>query len=134
VCSTGVVHPRRRSRTRLAAQVAALIALGLASRWPPLPEFCILYVGDVLWGALFFTLATWLAPRATTLLLWVCATGTVEAIELSQLYQAPWAQEIRATALGGLLLGHSFSWSDVLCVALGTSAAALAVVPFPHRS
>lgn len=128
------MHPRRRSRTRLAAQVAALIALGLASRWPHLPEFFILYVGDVLWGALFFTLAAWLAPREATRRLCVCATSTVEAIELSQLYQAPWAQEIRATALGGLLLGHSFLWSDVLCVALGTSAAALVVVPFPHRS
>lgn len=123
-----------RSRTKLAAQVAALVALGLGSRWPHLPEFCILYVGDVLWGALFFTLAAWLAPRATALRLCCCATATVEAIELGQLYQAPWVQEIRATALGGLLLGHSFSWSDLLCVALGTSAAALAVVPFSHGS
>lgn len=123
-----------RSRTRLATQVAAWVVLGLASRWPHLPEFCILYVGDVLWGALFLTLAAWLAPAATTPRLWASATAAVEVIELSQLYQAPWAQEIRATALGGLLLGHSFSWSDVLCVALGTSAAALFVVPFSHGS
>lgn len=119
-----------RSRSKLAAQVIALVALGLASRLPFLPKFCILYVGDVLWGALFFTLAAWLGPRATTLRLWVGATATVEAIELSQLYQAPWAQALRATALGGLLLGHTFLWSDVLCVALGTSAAALTLAPF----
>jgi hypothetical protein len=32
---------------------------------------------------------------------------------------------VRTTPLGGLLLGHSFSWSDTLCVALGTTTAAL---------
>jgi hypothetical protein len=128
------MHPVPRCRTRLAAQLIALVALGLASRRPFLPEFCILYVGDVLWGALFLTLAAWLAPWAPTLRLWVCATATVELIELSQLYQAPWVQEVRATTLGGLLLGHSFLWSDVLCVALGTTAAALVMVPFPHGS
>jgi hypothetical protein len=106
--------------------------LGSRSRY--LPEFCTLYVGDVLWGALFLTLAAWLSPRAATLRLWVYATAAVEVIELSQLYQAPWLQDVRATALGGLLLGHTFLWSDVLCVALGTSAAALLVVPFSHGS
>lgn len=128
------MHRLPRSRPKLAGCAVALVALGLASRQPWLPEFCILYVGDVLWGALFFTLAAWITPRATALRLWACATLAVEAIELSQLYHAPLAQQIRATALGGLLLGHSFLWSDVLCVALGTSAAALLVVPFPHGS
>lgn len=127
------MHRLPPSRPKLAGWAIALVALGLASRLPRLPEFSILYVGDVLWGAMFFTLAAWVAPRANTLWLWVCATTTVEAIELSQLYQAPWVQDVRATMLGGLLLGHSFLWSDVLCVALGTSAAALVVVPFPHR-
>jgi hypothetical protein len=102
-----------------------LVALGLGSRRPGMPAFCVLYAGDVLWGAMFFTLAAWLRPRATTFQLWLAATAVVEAIELSQLYQAPWAQTVRETRLGGLLLGHSFSWSDAVCVALGTTIAAL---------
>jgi hypothetical protein len=91
-----------------------------------MPDFCVLYVGDVLWGAMFFVLVGCVRPAATTRRLWLLATAVTELIELSQLYQAPWAQALRATRVGGLLLGHSFLWSDLLCVALGTSAAALA--------
>lgn len=114
-----------RRRLRIALWVVALIALGLASRRPGMPEFCVLYVGDVLWGALFFELAALAWPSAASLRLWVVATVTTEVIELSQLYQAPWAQGLRATRVGGLLLGHDFSWSDVVGVAVGAGAAAL---------
>jgi len=119
MCST----PRRRSF--LALWLFALVALGLGSRRPVMPEFCVLYVGDVLWGAFFFVLAALARPSAATLPLWLASTVTTELIELSQLYQEPWAQASRSTRLGGLLLGQSFSWSDTLCVALGTTAAAL---------
>ena len=61
----------------------------------------------------------------TLLRRWTLATATTELIELSQLYHGPVAERIRATALGGLLLGHEFLWSDVLGVALGATAAAL---------
>ena len=102
-----------------------LVALGLGSRLRFMPAFCVAYVGDVLWGALFFGLAAFTRPAAPTRRLWLAATAVTELIELSQLYQAPWAQTLRATRVGGLLLGHAFSWSDVVCVALGTTAAAL---------
>lgn len=105
--------------------VVVLVALGLGSRRPGMPELCVLYVGDVLWGAFFFVLAALPRPSAATLKIWIAATAATELLELSQLYQAPWAQAIRRTQVGGLLLGHSFSWSDTICVALGTSAAAL---------
>jgi hypothetical protein len=64
-------------------------------------------------------------PSAAPLRLWIVATATTELIELSQLYQAPWAQALRATRLGGLLLGHEFLGSDTVCVAHGATAAAL---------
>jgi Protein of unknown function (DUF2809) len=123
--------PRRRSS--LAVCLLTLIALGLASRRPQLPEFCLLYVGDVLWGAFFFTLAALPRPSASTFHLWLASTALTELIELSELYQAPWAQALRATPLGGLLLGHAFSWSDTLCVALGTTAAAFVDVRLRKR-
>ncbi|MES1188163.1 MAG: DUF2809 domain-containing protein [Myxococcales bacterium] len=117
--------PPPRQRGTLAIWLVVLVALGFVSRRPGVPEFCVLYVGDVLWGALFFGLAAFARPAAAPLRLWVVAAMTTELIELSQLYQAPWAQAVRATRLGGLLLGHSFSWSDTVCVVLGASAAAL---------
>jgi hypothetical protein len=114
-----------RKRSLLALALLAVVALGIASRHPSMPEFSILYAGDILWGALFFLLTASLAPCATTLRLWLASTALTELTELTQLYQSPWAQSVRATRLGGLLLGHSFSWSDTLCVALGTTTAAL---------
>ena len=41
------------------------------------------------------------------------------SIELSQLYQAPWINNIRHTILGGLVLGEVFVWSDMLCYTVG---------------
>jgi len=41
------------------------------------------------------------------------------AIELSQLYHAPWIDSIRHTTLGGLILGFGFVWSDLICYAVG---------------
>lgn len=40
-------------------------------------------------------------------------------IELSQLYHAPWIDQLRANRLGGLVLGFSFLWSDLLCYSAG---------------
>lgn len=106
--------------------VVVTVAAGLASRRPGLPPLVTLYVGDVLWGVLFFHLFRLIWPRATRLRLWLWALATTELIELSQLCQVPWLVRIRDTALGGLLLGHEFFVSDMVCVALGASLAALA--------
>lgn len=40
-------------------------------------------------------------------------------IELSQFYHAPWIDGIRANKLGGLILGYSFLWFDLLCYSAG---------------
>ena len=40
-------------------------------------------------------------------------------IELFQLYDARWINEIRANKLGSLILGKGFLWSDMLCYTLG---------------
>lgn len=84
-----------------------------------------LYFGDLAWGALFFGIFCMLWPGETTLRLWLLAVLTTELIEFSQLYHSPWLDAFRETRLGGLLLGHAFLWSDVACVAIGASFAAL---------
>lgn len=129
------------SRLRTLLVMGVLMAAGLGSRLPRLPDVVTLYVGDVLWGAFFFHGFRFLWPRASSGRLWCLAVSTTELIELSQLWQAPWFNRIRDTRLGGLLLGHGFLVSDMVSVALGASLAALslaltkrrAVRSVPHR-
>ncbi|MCI4670530.1 MAG: DUF2809 domain-containing protein [Bacteroidia bacterium] len=40
-------------------------------------------------------------------------------IELLQFYHAPWIETLRQTTIGGLILGFSFLWSDILCYTIG---------------
>jgi hypothetical protein len=103
----------------LAVAILVVVLLGALSRRPFAPALVQAYVGDVLWGSLFFLLAAWLWPRATSVKLVVSAVLVTELIELSQLYQAPWVNQVRDTRLGGLLLGHGFSYSDMICVLIG---------------
>ena len=64
-------------------------------------------------------------PGKPSLRLGAWAVVSTALIELSQLYQGDWALRLRAMRVGGLLLGHQFLWSDLLCVALGGTLAAL---------
>jgi hypothetical protein len=102
-----------------------LVGAGLGSRAPGLPEFCQLYVGDVLWGAMFFVLYACCWSTAPSWRVGCWATATTVLIEVSQLCKASWLVAIRATAGGRLLLGNTFLWSDVAGVVLGATAAAL---------
>jgi hypothetical protein len=108
--------------------------LGLACRTKLAPRFAEEYLGDVLWGALFFLVFASCWPSARRFRVGLAAVTVTELIELSQLYRAAWAEELRGTRLGGLLLGHVFSWSDVLCVALGAGLLAFLDARKPLRS
>ncbi len=48
------------------------------------------------------------------------------AVELSQLYQAPWLDAIRSSLPGRLVLGRGFLWSDLACYAASLALAAVA--------
>jgi hypothetical protein len=114
-----------RSRIRLLAVTVMVVVLGLATRRPFAPPFVQLYLGDVLWGTLFFLLGALAWPRRSSWALGAWAVVTTQLVELSQLYQADWALRLRATRAGGLLLGHQFLWSDLWCVSIGGALAAL---------
>ena len=118
----------RRRRLKYAAFLLAVILLGLASRAysPPLPPFVRVYVGDALWAlAAYLTVAT-LFPRLPVR--WVAVTAGLFslAVELSQLYHAPWIDVLRQIRLAELLLGHGFLWSDLMCYGVGVGVGALA--------
>ncbi len=115
-----------RSRTVYGFLTLSVLLLGLASRrFLGDISFVKTYVGDVLWALMVFfgiafTLNRWSAKTVALVTILVSLS-----IEISQLYHAPWIDGLRATRLGGLVLGFSFVWSDLLCYSVGVLIALL---------
>lgn len=97
------------------------MCLGLASRSDGivLPDVISLYAGDTLWALLVFWLVRMIKPVLSIFLSALIALCFAFAIELSQFYHAPWIDAIRATTLGGLVLGFGFQFSDLICYSFG---------------
>ncbi len=117
----------RRSLPPYLIVLGLTILLGLASRryahnLPPLPAQ---YAGDVLWASMIFWWGALFFRRAQTLPIALGAFTVCVLVELSQLYRAPFINAIRDTALGALVLGQGFLWSDLVCYAFGVALAAL---------
>ncbi len=120
-------------RSRLAYGLIALgaMAVAIASRSGRgrLPDFLFAYAGDTLWAVAGFL---WVGVLARSLATWKTAGITAAialAVELSQLYHAPWIDAIRATRLGGLAIGYGFLWSDLACYGVGIALASLGEAP-----
>ena len=108
-------------RLRLLLLALLTVPLGLGSRHyaAALPAWLAAYAGDALWALLVFWLVALLRPRWPVPRVGIGAFGLAVAVEISQLYQAPWLNALRHTTLGGLVLGHGFLWSDVVCYGVG---------------
>lgn len=78
-----------------------------------------------MWALMVFVGLAFVKPRASTAHLSVLAFAISCAVEFSQLYQAPWLNEIRRTAIGHLVLGSTFSWSDTAAYAVGVLVGSL---------
>ena len=120
-------YPHERNRWCYATLLALVIGCGLLTRTIPeaLPEFVVNRVGDALWATMIFLLACLARPQARTRAHFLLATAVCFAVECSQLYQADWIADLRAHALGGLVLGRGFLWADFGAYIVGTSVAAL---------
>lgn len=99
-----------------------ILAIGLSSRTilrPWSPEWMLLYGGDVFWAAALYGLLAMLGcnahPNRVLILTYLIAV----VIELSQLYQAPWINQIRQTIPFNFILGQGFLWSDLAAYAMG---------------
>ena len=118
-----------RSRPRYAAAGLAVLVLGLAATRPHrvLPPELASDAGDALWALLFvYLLFVVLAPRARRRRVYAAAELPFSAaIEFSQLYHALWIDRIRHTLVGGLILGYTFAWGDLLCYLAGATAGLL---------
>ena len=101
--------------------IAITVILGLGSRrfGHALPGLLAAYAGDTLWALVVFLGLGMVFARASTWVIALSALSFSFAIELSQLYHAPWIDSIRATTLGALILGRGFLWSDLACYVAG---------------
>ncbi len=112
---------RRRDPLVQIILIALASVLGIGSRRyaHALPGLLAAYAGDTLWALAAFLGVGLILPRAPTRTVAMLAMSFFVAIELSQLYHAPWIDSIRHTTLGGLILGFGFLWSDLACYAVG---------------
>lgn len=112
-----------RNRLRYLIGCAIVVALGLASRQyaAVLPAFIARYAGDTLWAVMAFGIIGIVVPRWSSLRVAFAALTVSYAVEVGQLYHAPWIDAIRDTRLGALALGSDFIWSDLLCYTAGVA-------------
>lgn len=117
-----------RGRVTYALCVAAVVLLGLASRAysPPLPRAVREYAGDALWALAAYLTVAFIFPRLPVRRVAAAAALFSLAVEVSQLYHAPWIDRLRQFRPAALLLGHGFLWSDLACYAAGICVGALA--------
>jgi hypothetical protein len=113
-------HPKRIRSSYMIAAIAVIV-LGLASRKFPglFPHVLGKYPGDALWALLVFLLLGIAKPSGSIPMLAIMALSISFINELSQIYQAPWIDAIRGTALGHIVLGSSFSWLDLIAYTVG---------------
>lgn len=81
------------------------------------------YAPDGIWAMMVYFLFAFVAPKASIWKTGGAAIVFAYAIELSQLYHAPWIDHLRAYRLGGLILGFGFLWGDLMCYSVGVAVA-----------
>ncbi|HEX6063155.1 MAG TPA: DUF2809 domain-containing protein, partial [Longimicrobiales bacterium] len=82
-------------------------------------------LGDALWAAMIFWIASLAAPNRAVVARVVAALAICFAVELSQQIQHPMLAAIRNTTLGHLVIGSDFDARDLLAYTMGVSVAAL---------
>lgn len=108
----------QRSRPVYFVLIIVTIAIGLLSRHVAgIP----LFIGDILWALMVYFIVRFLFISKSITWISVACLLFCYAIEFSQLYQAPWINNIRHTLIGGLILGETFLWGDMLCYTVGTA-------------
>ena len=111
-------------KARLIYIIVCLIAivLGISSRAfsDQLPLFVSSHFGDALWASMVYCMFRVLFIKQK---LWISLMVSLIfsfCIEFSQLYQAEWINGIRATLIGGLILGKGFLWIDLVRYTVGS--------------
>ncbi|PQV62389.1 Protein of unknown function (DUF2809) [Abditibacterium utsteinense] len=123
----GFTLSRARNRRVLSGIASLVLFVGWNSRIYKhlLPSFIGDYAPDTLWALLVFLVVLSLWPQLSMRRATWIALLISYSIECSQLVQTQWLQNIRNAKVGGLLLGHGFLWSDMLCYTVGIAMGAL---------
>ena len=93
--------------------IVGLVSRELSSAVVPL------FVGDILWGLAVFLLMRFIfitKPLPFTVIVSIIYTY---ATELSQLYRAPWINNLRETFFGKVMLGETFFLGDIASYTIG---------------
>jgi hypothetical protein len=116
-----------RNRTVWIALLVLVAVCGLGSRKYAayVPAFVSAYTGDTAWTLAVFLAIGLLVPRLSTWSVAALALAISFAVELSQVYHAPWIDAIRGTTLGHLALGSGFDPKDLACYAVGAGIGVL---------
>ncbi|MBY0598997.1 ribosomal maturation YjgA family protein [Bacillus bingmayongensis] len=125
----------KRNRVLYVVLTILVIILGLGSRKfaYALPTLLNDYLGDALWALMIFIGFGFLFHKMETKKVALLSLLFCYGIEMSQLYHAEWIDNIRATTLGGLVLGYGFLWSDLLAYTIGVSVGMLCEFVFQKR-
>jgi hypothetical protein len=101
--------------------LALVLGAGLLwrSSYLPLSPFLSKYGGDALWALAIFLGAGLCFRHATTLQVMLIALGFAWGIEFSQLYHAPWIDQLRSSLPGRLVLGWTFNAPDLMAYVVG---------------
>src|SRR5665213_441318 len=112
-----------KSRITFFVLIVVTIILGLLSR-----HFAIipLFIGDILWATMVYFIARFIFITKPVKFIVIVSLLFCYAIEFSQLYKAPWIDNLRHTLFGRLVLGDTFLWTDLLCYTIGVAIGILA--------
>ncbi len=120
----------QRSRLTYFILIIATIAIGLLSRhFKAIP----LFIGDILWATMVYFIMCFLFINKPLKLTVIASVLFCFAIEFSQLYKAPWINNLRHTLFGRLVLGEGFLWSDLLCYVVGVGIGVLIDYKIPQN-
>ncbi|MEK3885472.1 DUF2809 domain-containing protein [Paenibacillus sp. PL2-23] len=109
------------ARAAYAGAAIIVMAAGFISRAESdrLPPFVASHFGDALWAAMIYCGMRVLLTHKPRVWALILSLLFCFSIEFSQLYQEEWIENVRATLLGGLVLGHGFLAVDLLRYAVG---------------
>jgi len=131
--SQKVILPPR-SRLLYGVLILLVIALGLLSRQFPqfMPAALGKTPGDALWALMVFLGVGFVFRRFAAGNAALLALAFAFAVECSQLYHAPWIDNLRTTLPGRLVLGSTFAWGDLVAYSAGVLVGVMAEIGVRH--
>lgn len=109
-----------REKIKYLILIIMTIILGLISRKI---RIIPLYIGDFLWAVMIYFIVRFLFCKKKIKEYFILSILICYMVEISQLYQDPWINNIRNTLIGHLVLGKGFLWSDLLAYTIGVITA-----------